>query len=111
MNLTEQHEIKICSDCLDYWANGTENLDDRVMMGWATDADRQRIIDQTGIDDGWDVSLGAFHPNDYCDHDLHTEDCPRDEGSFSWQSCDACRSTLGGQRYPAVVWRTLSETP
>ena len=106
---SDHYEIRICADCLDYWANGLANIEDRVVAGYMTEADKQRIMDQAGIDDGWDVSLGAIHPNDTCDHDLGSEDCPLDEGTFSWSQCDSCHSQLGGDRYPAVVWRIESK--
>jgi len=28
------------------------------------------------------------------------------EPSFSWSSCDKCRSTLGGDRHDAVEWES-----
>lgn len=33
-------------------------------------------------------------------------DYPEVEGSFSWQSCEICGSTLGGNRYP---WHAVND--
>jgi hypothetical protein len=37
-----------------------------------------------------------------------TPDCSEDcEGDFSWHSCDACGSTLGGDRHAAIASRRV----
>lgn len=50
------------------------------------------------------VSTGACPGCDECglseSPTEHERGCA-DEGGFSWSSCEACGSTLGGSRYPA----------
>lgn len=51
----------------------------------------------------WTIAPGAAPDMDCCGN--HPADSPeiqwQDEGGFSWQPCDSCGNTLGGNRYPA----------
>lgn len=79
-------DISVCVDCMVLIANG--DLPD----------DEERAAEvgaMKGIDDGWDVVMS----------------CPDEcEGWFSWQPCDACQSSLGGDRHPAVMMRRRPAT-
>lgn len=50
------------------------------------------------------VSAGACPTCEHCGP-FDPDDCDAcdvaNEGGFSWSSCDACGSSLGGDRYPA----------
>lgn len=59
---------------------------------------------------GWDINPGASRGCPDCftnltDDELDSlsdEDAQAwEEGSFSWQECESCGSTLGGDRFPA----------
>lgn len=75
--------IRICTDCLCYLANGDvpeERPDLRAEIAkWWPDGPKG---EWWGL-----VPVGE------------------DEGCFSWASCDACGSTLGGGRFDAVAYR------
>lgn len=90
-------EIEICVDCLFAWANGDLPED--------TD-DAERVSKQEGISEGWIVAPGHLHTLELCGPDVMDggADCPYDEGSFSWSSCQACHSPLGGDRFPACTF-------
>lgn len=54
---------------------------DSLTSGWVTEAYESRGETPPDWENGEDDSLG-----------------------FSWGTCDACGSTLGGDRYPMTVW-------
>ena len=94
METSEITELEICTDCLMVAANGeSEGADE----GYEWPADM----------DGWIVSPGHAHTVELCGADVvnGTADCPYDEGSFSWVPCDVCRRPLGGDRYPATMFK------
>ena len=66
-------ELWVCTDCAHYLANG---LPDEHEAGWSPEL------------------IQAHWPH----HDLVNGDCDKDE-EFSWSSCDACGSRLGGTRF------------
>lgn len=95
MNIDDVTEISICTDCMMWHANGdTEGLDDVEII-------------TASPGDGWIVSPGHLHTVEQCGQDVYdgTADCPYDEGSFSMSPCDACKRPLGGDRYPASMFR------
>lgn len=99
MEITETYEIELCPDCMSWHANGdTTGIDDPEREA--------EVRSQSGIDDGWIVSVGHLHTIDQCGYDAYqgNTDCPYDEPSFSWSRCDSCRSPLGGDRYPASMF-------
>jgi hypothetical protein len=71
--------IGICTDCLYLLANGegTEDVAEALAKRWPVGT----------------ITLGSI--------DEEEDDS---EGWFSWQPCDGCGSTLGGDRYPATGW-------
>lgn len=36
-------------------------------------------------------------------YEIHTNEHPDDEGSFSWSECDTCGSRLGGNRTDCIL--------
>jgi hypothetical protein len=86
MPTTDTIEIEVCVDCASLIANGdTTGIDDPEREA--------EVLAQAGIPEGWHVAL----------------DCPEDcEGGFSWSPCGACRSPLGGDRHPAVLWEVAA---
>lgn len=78
----EEYSGEMCVDCLFLLANGEvpeerPDLADEIDRNWPTA-------------DGWELSIAC------------EENC---EGGFSRSSCDACGSTLGGDRHPFVAMR------
>lgn len=69
-------DLMVCVDCSMFLANG--EVDDHDPEWPGPDA------------------IDALWP----DHDIALGD---DHDEFSWSSCDACGSTLGGARYAAVA--------
>lgn len=70
-------ELFVCSDCAMWHANGdTELLDDETRAA------------VTGYDGHLAIDCGE-----------NAEHCVE----FSWSSCDACRSPLGGSRHRAFI--------
>ena len=78
-------EIDVCSDCLNWIANGT--LPDDGERDEVNSNSFDAITTAPGIDEGYDVVPGSGD----------------DEGHFSHQPCDACRRPFGGQRYKATM--------
>lgn len=77
---TVTHELKVCSDCLFFIANGDLPSDEN---------DAARVV--KGVE--------SFAPG-YVAAGSSESDV---EGSFSWRPCDCCGSKLGGDRHDAVV--------
>jgi hypothetical protein len=75
-------DISICADCLVLLSNGELTDSDGLDIAAAQAAKIMAV---------WEDS--EIVPNLGEDED----------GSFSWQACEGCRSSLGGDRYPAVV--------
>jgi hypothetical protein len=76
-------EIDICDDCM-------INADGDPAMGDAASQYRCAVAAADTADKWGDL---AQHIHTTCD----------DECGFSWSPCEACGSTLGGTRHPAVV--------
>ena len=77
-------DVEVCVDCLVLDANGPDELDSEYLA-------RVEAYDRGG---------------------QITNNCPEGcEGWFSWESCDGCGSTLGGDRHPAVLWITRLDIP
>ena len=73
-----------CTDCLAYLVNGTvpdEHMSETELAAWL-----DKVHSHTG---------GLWVMADF-----------DDEGSFSWSSCDVCKSHLGGTRY-GLLWVDL----
>ena len=73
-------EFEVCTDCAMLIANGEtpEDNPDFALLP------------------GWDGWVVVLDSND--DGDTH----------FSWSSCEGCGSRLGGDRFPAAAWGTVS---
>lgn len=74
---TVTHELKVCTDCLFFIANGDlpEN-----------EHDATRVV----------AGVESFAPG-------YVTPSGEGEGEFSWRPCDCCGSKLGGDRHDAVV--------
>lgn len=112
METTETYDLDICVDCLMLIANG--EVGDRGDIGNLTEY-------QQSEDDAHLYNLpGDDHQNNAASRhaariDAHwpaadgwtiAPNCPEEcEGGFSWSGCDACGSTLGGERHPAVAMK------
>lgn len=71
-------ELSICVDCLQFIANGPDELSPDVAAACAAGVEREG---------------GHVVPN-----------CPENcEGWFSWSPCDLCNRPEGGERHPAAV--------
>jgi hypothetical protein len=75
-----QHDISICVDCLQFLANGPDELEPTKAAEIAAAVERE-----------------GGHVVTAC-----PEDC---EGWFSWSPCGLCRDHLGGERHPAVIFQ------
>ncbi len=56
------------------------------------------------VSPGEHISLGAIEHSEECTEADREAGCDCDQLGFSWQSCDACGSNLGGDRFAAVLW-------
>lgn len=74
---TVTHELKVCTDCLFFIANGDlpENENDAA-----------RVV----------AGVESFAPG-------YVAPTGEGEGSFSWRPCECCGCKLGGDRHDAVV--------
>ncbi len=109
----ETHALDICVDCLMFIANG-DTPEPTNDYHWSDDGDGEQYSTAEFPDgwhpsnlsewDGWNLFAGGTHED--CEHG-DGEDCPLEEGNFSWSSCDACGSSLGGDRHRAVAMREL----
>lgn len=80
--------IDICEDCL-VLTSGSRDT---------TPAHRD-AVNRKWPETEWRIEPGCPADCEWC--------ADRDDGcepSFSWLSCEGCGSTLGGNRYPAVVF-------
>ena len=83
--------ISVCTDCLQYIANG--DIDDGNYLPDSEQSEVYRKIDESYKkirDSGQEIFLN-------CSEDAHD--------GFSWQSCDHCKSKLGGDRYKASIYQ------
>jgi hypothetical protein len=81
----------ICTDCIQFLANGERN----------EGADREPL---SAVSDGVFITLGIGRE----DHDCEDpEDCECAVRPFSWSDCEGCGSPLGGERHGATLWNTL----
>lgn len=79
---TLTHEMDICVDCLMAGANG--------LQGWE-------------YSDEW---LDSYNKaREWYGAEPTPSGDENEEGYFSWTPCGFCNSTLGGDRYPAVILR------
>jgi len=83
-----RQEIEICQDCLYVSANGMPKDGDILTPETKLHAER------------YAESLKQWGDEPYSD---------QDEPSFSWQACDFCGETLGGNRYTASVMQLHTE--
>ena len=104
MNTRTGYTLSVCADCMETEAYGQarESRDltvDRPPLGL--------------IPAGADISSGCLD----CEPCAHPDCGPSpvcgcgygDPGhGFSWSSCDGCGSSLGGNRYPLVVWEAVN---
>lgn len=93
------HVIGVCVDCAHHIAFGdAEGQDDRwpgpetIERNWPT-AELSLGCECASIDADWDETC----PDDAA----HEDNCPGSE--FSWSACEACGSTLGGQRIAVIA--------
>lgn len=132
MNTTEfdTDTIAICVDCLQFLANGeigdedggrtTEQVANDIDANWGgIEITLGRVRDWEGVEEIHAVeAIGCPYVASRIYFDLDIEDespdnwekciCDDDdEGWFSWHSCHACDSRLGGDRFHATVWRPV----
>lgn len=92
--------LEICIDCVSLLANGE-----------VFDSEGNNIATEhaAAIEREWpdtEITLGRMHTeeclrfSDCCEH----TDGPEPEPWFSWSPCEACGSTLGGDREYATAW-------
>jgi hypothetical protein len=74
-------ELEGCTDCIMYLANG--ELPEENTSGWTPEAVERKWK-------GYHVCVAG---------DENSEE------HFSWQPCDVCGSSLGGNRYPCAAWK------
>lgn len=82
----------ICTDCLFLMANG------EIGDGPRTAEEVSAAITAKWGDT--EISLGSLR--EVCD--CQSDDSPEECHPFSWQDCDTCGSTLGGDRSHATAW-------
>jgi hypothetical protein len=82
-------KIRVCVDCLHIIANG-ETSEPFDYEQWERD-----VKANWPPEDGWHLGLGWSEEEDGEDHDQ----------AFSWSSCKACGSQLGGDRFNAHAAR------
>lgn len=88
--------IDVCVDCLTVLANGVDDGADDVT---ALEVAAERLADLWPGDTPQTtpaVTLGRIGDDPDTD--------PVDDPSFSWEQCDGCGSTEGGDRHPATGW-------
>lgn len=71
-------ELSVCGDCLQYLANGPDELSPEAAAATAAGIERE-----------------GGHIVPACEPDC--------EGGFSWSGCELCLSPLGGDRHRAAV--------
>jgi len=106
VSTNETHDASVCGDCLMWIANGEPPLSDP-----ATGADLNEEGEAAWVDAWVTRNAGTYwvcsswptaDGEEWTDEDQYYG---RDvESCFSWSSCDACGSTLGGDRHPAARW-------
>jgi len=91
-----------CSDCLFLFANGETppELDEEATAAWLAEIDRKA--------EGLTICLGGEHDED-CPNMTDGQwtgetDCSCETQEFSWSSCDACGSHLGGSRHAVTYF-------
>jgi hypothetical protein len=77
-------DIRVCSDCLSWIANG-ETGDDETNKRCAQGV--ETLLAYYEVDKGEVVPAGDEN----------------EDGFFSWCECDCCRNGLGGNRYLAAI--------
>lgn len=58
------------------------------------------------VREGDHVTLGGAPHSDLCTPTDREQGCDCDDYGFSWQRCNGCGSTLGGNRYAMTLWWT-----
>lgn len=88
--------IWVCQDCMFMHANGEEPLDRP-----ATEPELWNRFPLAA-----EISMGLGREEHDCDYATGGEygECDCEHQSFSWQSCDGCGSTLGGDRHAFTYW-------
>lgn len=91
-----QGTLWVCVDCLMAEANGEAPTDPQEGQPepWA-------------IESATDVTMGLTedeHSCDYAGGAWERGECDCEEREFSWSSCDACGSSLGGSRHAYTWW-------
>ena len=96
---TTEHLIDVCVDCLMLEGTG-EVYDENGIDIAAQHAER---MDKQNP--GTELFIGCPGYDWTNERHAHSdsEDCPWDEGGFSWSRCQGCGSTLGGDRFPALL--------
>jgi hypothetical protein len=79
--MSEIIKLEGCTDCIMYLANG--ELPEEDVNGWSPEAVERKWK-------GYQVVVAG---------DENSEE------NFSWQPCDVCGSTLGGNRFPCAAWK------
>lgn len=100
MAKTPQGQINVCLDCFLMAVNGeTEGTPDREPWG------EMEGVDATpGVLEHDEVYCPTMGEGDFSEHLKRDSVCYCEEEFFSWHTCPACGSTLGGDRFPMVWW-------
>jgi len=89
-----------CVDCMILLANGETD-------GNWTEAEKAEFLArfEAGTAD-CEVTLGMMAEYHECadDDGEMADECDCEEMTFSWSSCDICRSNLGGSRHAVTFW-------
>ncbi|MCP4307341.1 MAG: hypothetical protein GY788_21215 [bacterium] len=106
----ETIELDVCADCLMFIANGdTPEPACCDSHHWSDDSDHEPVsadgwaVSNLDSWDGWNLIAGGCEC-EHCADDTGENPC---EGWFSWSSCEACGSSLGGDRYHATAMREV----
>lgn len=117
----ETHNLKVCDACIMFLANG--DVGDYGPIPW--DA---RLRAKLGIIRGEGIHLFTWDGDDHDENpttrhaalieeqwpsadgwELVAGTCEDDDYEFSWASCDACGTRLGGTRHTAHAMRRRGE--
>lgn len=104
---TETYESSCCTDCYMFVANGDAPLcDPETGEDFTEEGEAAWVANFQARNEGvywfpssWPLPDGEEWSEEDRDRAI---DC---ESQFSWSSCNLCRSSLGGDRYPVAGWK------
>lgn len=101
MKIDNAYRLSICGDCLHHLANGEcgncHEEHDREPLCIIPETDNVTLgLLQEDHAEGCEFKAAGVYSAGH--------ECDCENLGFSWQACDACGSTLGGDRFAAVGW-------